>query len=201
MATSSGEQLAAYGHEFRDATLAARYSREAAMTAAHEQKHTFTEVTEYDAHDKRTESAEFRKNKRQMVRQLDLPCWICGSRDAREVHHIHEWALWPKLDPEKVLDTLHVFDPYGYTHHLGDQPIASPDDIRNLLVLCGSHTIDGVEIPGGHHRGVNIGVHDITFAIWIAQRSVKDGETITHAINKALEIDHKLAGTRQIGTK
>jgi hypothetical protein len=165
--------------------------------AAHEQKHTFTEVVDIDAHADRTESELFRKNKRQMVRQMDLPCWCCGSRDAREVHHIHEWALWNKLDPAKVLDTLHVFDPYGLTHQMGEKPVESPDDIRNLLVLCGSHTIDGVTIPGGHHRGVNIGIHDVTFPTWIAQRSVKDGENITEAISKVKAIDAKLAGTQQ----
>jgi hypothetical protein len=120
-----------------------------------------------------------------MVRQLDLPCWICGSRDAREVHHIHEWALWNKLDPEKVLDTLHVFDPYGL-----HPPLGRPADrlARRYPQPAGALRQPHDrwrEIPGGHHRGVNIGVHDITFATWIAQRSRKDGETITHAINKA----------------
>ena len=163
----------------------------------HEQKHTITEFIEYPDHDKRTESSEFRKNKRILVRQLDLPCWVCGCRDAREVHHLHEWALWGALDHEKVLDTLHVFDPYGFTHKIGEQSIETPDDIRNLLVLCGSHTIDGVAIPGGHHCGVDIGVHDLTFPIWIAQRAVKDGVSITKAVEHVKTLDHKLKSSRQ----
>lgn len=172
-------------------------SDEKQITAAHHQQHTMIEVVDYDAHAARTESADFRKNKRQMVRQLDLPCWCCGSREKREVHHLFEWALFSKLDPEKVLDTLHVFDPYGYTHQMGDKAIETPDDIRNLIVLCGSHTIDGVEIPGGHHRGVNIGIHDITFPIWLAQRAVKPGENITEAIVKIKAVDKHLTGTQQ----
>lgn len=40
---------------------------------AHEQQHTLTEFVEFPDHDQRTESAEFRKNKRVLVKQLDLP--------------------------------------------------------------------------------------------------------------------------------
>lgn len=155
------------------------------VTEAHTQKHEFTEYVVDPTHADRKaegESPEFSRNKRQMVRQLDLPCFICGSRNKREVHHIHEWSLWNALDPEKVLDTLHVFDPYGYTHQMADKPIASPDDIRNLLVLCGECEIDGVTVPGGHHRGLDAGVHDMTFPTWIAQRAVKPGLSITKAI-------------------
>lgn len=160
----------------------------------HEMKHTVTEFVEIPDHEQRTESAEFRKNKRLMVKQLDLPCFICGSRDAREVHHLHEWALWGALDPEKVLDTLHVFDPYGYTHKMGETPIESPDDVRNLLVLCGHCEIDGVPVPGGHHRGVDAGVHDLTFPTWIAQRAVKVGMSITKAVQHVKNLDAKLRG-------
>lgn len=163
---------------------------------SHEQKHTVTEFVIYQDHDQRTESTLFRRNRRTLVRQLDLPCWICGNRDAREVHHIHEWALWPSLDPEKVLDTLHVFDPYGYTHHLGDMPIETPDDIRNLLVLCGHCEIDGVSVPGGHHRGVNAGVHELTFAVWVAQRAVKPGISITQAIEHVRELDAQVRAAK-----
>lgn len=160
----------------------------------HEEAHTVHEVVEFPGHEARTESSEFRKNKRILVKQLDLPCWICGSRDAREVHHLHEWSLWPALDPEKVLDTLHVFDPYGYTHKMGEQPIESPDDIRNLLVLCGHHEINGVPVPGGHHRGVDLGVHDLTMPTWLALKSVKPGIEITKAIGHAQAEDKKLRG-------
>jgi hypothetical protein len=164
----------------------------------HEQKHTITEFIEYPDHEARTESAEFRKNKRILVKQLDLPCWTCGSRDHREVHHLHEWALWGALDAEKVLDTLHQFDPYGFTHKMGEQPIESPDDIRNLLVLCGHHTtLAGEEIPGGHHRGVDLGIHDLTFPIWLALHSAKDGVELTKAVSHVKAKDAELKGTHQ----
>ena len=137
----------------------------------HEEDRTIHEFIEYPNHAKRTESAEFGANKRRLVKQLDVGCWICGSKENREVHHIHEWSLWDALDQVKVLNSLHAFDPYGYTHTAGDKPIESPDDIRNLVVLC--------EI---HHRGVNTGVHDLTMPIWFPQRAVKDGVSITKAV-------------------
>lgn len=165
--------------------------------STHEDTRTIVEHIVYEDHAKRTESSEFRKNKRILVRQLDLPCWTCGSRENREVHHLHEWALWPSLDPEKVLDTLHVFDPYGYTHKMGEVAIETPDDIRNLLVLCGHHELDGVPVPGGHHRGVDLGVHELTMPIWLALRSAKPGVSITEAVSKVKELDAKLHGTRQ----
>ena len=159
---------------------------------SHEMKHSITEFIVMPDHEKRTESSLFAKNKRTLVKQLDLPCWVCGSRDAREVHHLHEWSLWNALDPEKVLDTLHIFDPYGYTHNMGEKDIESPDDIRNLLVLCGHCDIDGIPVAGGHHRGVDAGIHDLTFPTWIAQRATKAGMSITKAIQHVKTLDSKL---------
>lgn len=155
----------------------------------HEVKKTITEIVETPDHAPRVESSEFRKNKRVLVRQLDLPCWTCGSRDAREVHHLHEYSLWDSLNPERVLDTLHVFDPYGFTHQKGEEPITTPDDIRNLLVLCGHHTTDGVEVPGGHHRGTGLGIHETTFPTWIALRSAKEGVSLTD-VKALMEAHH-----------
>jgi hypothetical protein len=170
------------------------------MIEAHEQKHTLIEFVEYGEHADRTTSAEFRHNSRILVRQLDLPCWICGSRDHREVHHIHEWSLWNSLDPEKVLDTLHVFDPYGFTHKIGEQPILTPDDIRNLLVLCGHCDIAGIGVPGGHHRGIDAGAHDLTFPIWVAQRAVKPGLSITRAIQHVKGKDADIVAAKSDGS-
>jgi hypothetical protein len=147
----------------------------------HAEERTIHEFIEYPDHAKRTESALFRENKRRLVRQLKVPCWVCGGREQLEVHHIHEWSLWDALDPAKVLDTLHAFDPYGYTHAGGDKPIESPDDLRNLVVLC--------EL---HHRGVDTGVHDLTMPIWLPQRAVKDGVAITQAVQHVKGKDAEL---------
>jgi hypothetical protein len=160
--------------------------------AAREQVRTIVEIEEFDPRPARADSAEFVRNKHTLVRKLDLPCWICGSRANREVHHIHEHAHWVKLDPEKVKDTLLAFDVYGYSHQLIDKPIESPDDIRNLVVLCGHLEQDGHVIEGGHHRGKGVSAHGSTFDLWIAQRAVKPGHEINHAVTgHAVHGEHK----------
>jgi len=84
-------------------------------TPAHEQHESFHEDILYPEHVQRTESSEFRANKHLLVHQLDLGCWICGSKQDREVHHFaSEWSLWDSLDPALVLDTVLHIDPYGY---------------------------------------------------------------------------------------
>lgn len=155
-------------------------------------RRTITEVVDYPDHAKRTASALFRRNSRKLIKTLDTPCWICGGRGAREVHHIHEWSMWNALDPERVLDTLRVFDPYGFTAAHDDLPLTSPDDLRNLLVLCGDQAGDGVRREGGHHRGLNQGVHNLTFAVWLAQRSVRPGIDVTPFIKRVQGDDDKL---------
>lgn len=156
-----------------------------------------SEFINYPDHAARTTSAEFSRNRRQLLVKLDLPCFICQSRDHREVHHLIEWSLFPAIDTEKMLDTLHLFDPYGFTHQMGEKPIESPDDIRNLLVLCGHCEVDGTPVPGGHHRGINAGIHELTFPIWIAQRCAKDGMSITKAILHVQDLDAVLRGGRK----
>ncbi len=141
------------------------------MTDAHSQDETLRQDVLYPEHVQRTESAEFARNKHQLIHKLNLGCWICGSREKREVHHyICEWALWEDVDPAKALRTAHAIDPYGFAAHDPEKPIESPDDIRNLMVLCETH-----------HRAPFFGVHTITFPIWVSQREVKPGVQITQS--------------------
>lgn len=136
--------------------------------ASHEQRETLIIDVEYPEHVQRTESPEFARNKTQLVRKLDTPCFCCKSRDAREVHHfVIEWAEWDDADPEKVLDRMHHFDIYGFAAQLGDAPVASPDDIRNLMVICARC-----------HRGAGTGIHRVPFPDWISQVVAKDGDII-----------------------
>lgn len=136
-----------------------------AITPAHEVRETIVIDVEYPAHAARTESHEFATNKRLLVGKLDLPCIACGSKDHREVHHWHiEWAQWEDTDPAKVLDWMHRMDIYGYAAQLGDKPVESPDDIRNLVVICESC-----------HRGRGKGIHLVPFPNWISQASAKAG--------------------------
>ena len=137
-------------------------------TAAHEVKETLTIDVEYPEHAQRTESAEFGHNKRTLVTKLDTPCFCCGSKEHREVHHfLIEWAEWDNADPAKVLQKMHQMDIYGYAAQLGDKAVESPDDIRNLVVICATC-----------HRGAGTGIHLVPFPNWISQVVAKDGVQI-----------------------
>lgn len=142
-----------------------------ADTPAHEVRENLSVDVEYPEHVQRTCSAEFAANRRQLIQKLDTPCFSCGSKEGREVHHFvceyaeAEWADW-----EKVFKLVHHFDIYGFAAQMGDKPITSPDDIRNLVVLCESC-----------HRGAGVGIHLVPFPNWIAQVMVRDGEVVLKA--------------------
>lgn len=161
-------------------------------------KRTITEFVNIPDHEERTTSAEFIRNRKILINNRKIGCIICNSQKKQEAHHLHEWALWNALDPRKVLETLKVLDFHGYVAKDPNTPITSPDDIRNLAILCGEYTdADGVVVAGGHHRGVNLGVHALTFPTWVAQKSVKDGLSITKAISVITDIDKSKIGTKQ----
>lgn len=141
----------------------------------HDQVETLRIDVEYPEHAQRTESAEFEQNKRTLVTKLDTPCFSCGSKDHREVHHwCIEWSEWDNADPAKVLQRLHQMDIYGYAAQLGDKPVSSPDDIRNLVVICASC-----------HRGAGVGIHLVPFPNWISQVVAKDGVRVLKAPAKS----------------
>jgi len=146
-------------------------AKEEKIIPSHEQDEELHQAVWYPEHPPRTESEEFRRNKRHLVRDLDLGCWICGSRSQREVHHFAvEWALAEDADWDAVTRTCHAVDPHGFSKADPDAKVTSPDSILNLMVLCETH-----------HRAPYYGVHSITMPIWIAQRIAKPGVQITVA--------------------
>jgi hypothetical protein len=134
----------------------------------------------YPAHDKRTESPEYKKVHHDLVHNKDLPCLVCGVRastltdpehnpygaTALETHHhIIEWALANAIKPVKFNRSLRP-----NLMHRSDNPIYKRDmtaeEIRdwvdhspdNLWVLCDVH-----------HRHKFVGIHAITYPIWCPQ--------------------------------
>lgn len=75
--------------------------RKSNLVEAHEEVIKFTEVVVTPEHIERSESELFRDNKHVLVKKMDLPCFRCGSKDEREVHHIIEWSKWNVVDPKK----------------------------------------------------------------------------------------------------
>lgn len=142
-----------------------------ADTPAHEQVEALRVDVEYPEHVQRTESAEFAANKHRLVHKLGLPCWKCGSSDKLEVHHfVIEWSEWDSADPAKVLKIMHKLDAYGFAADglkQGNPLPASPDDIRNLMVLCENC-----------HRGACLGIHQVPLPFWFADLVKKDGAVV-----------------------
>lgn len=139
---------------------------------AHLQRKTVEEDIYYPEHEPRKASSLYRHNHALLVHHLKEGCWICGTREKLETHHWHEWAEWQDLDPAKVRAALLQLDFYGFSRRMADEPVVSPDDVRNLVVLCADH-----------HRHREKGVHDLTFPIWLAQRAVLPGRFITEEAN------------------
>jgi len=166
---------------------------------------TFEERYWLPAHDKRRESALFRANKKFIRDECGAPCWVCGATDKLEVHHVFEWAFWNALDPRKVTNILQAIEFYDEDYlstakdtarlrqQLSDlvkkKPVInSPDDARNLVVLCDEH-----------HRLKGTGVHTVSFPLWLALAAVplKDAvltkEQLLIAVSRVSAIDQELA--------
>lgn len=141
------------------------------IVPAHETVNRFTEYEVYPPHPKREESDEYRRNHRRLVEEDRRPCFFCGKtlNEAREAgyaletHHWFEYSLWEALDPERVKRDLERLDFYGYGRELADRPIETPDDIRNLVVLCSAC-----------HREAGYGIHHATIPFVWARRALRD---------------------------
>jgi hypothetical protein len=124
----------------------------------HEQKLTLSVDIYYPDHEPRTESSLFARTKHHLVKVLDTPCWICGSKDQREVHHFHaEWADAEGIDWDRMR-VLHPNFPWS-TFTKAEDFI---DSEYNMLVLCKKH-----------HTGKDHGIHMLPYPIWIMQRNAR----------------------------
>ena len=145
----------------------------ASIVREHLEKHTLHEVVITPEHAQRAESEEFRHNKQRLREDGHYCCWVCGTTENLQVHHFGiEWSLADIADWGKVKAFCEEWDPYGYGRLLRKQPMNSPDDIRNLLVLCQEHHT-GVDHADG---GSGTGIHDLTFPVWVVQKLAKVGD-------------------------
>jgi hypothetical protein len=126
----------------------------------HELKETITVDVWYPDHPPRKESALFGRTKRKLVSHDDVPCYICGSKKDREVHHFHvEWAFADGVDWERM-KTLHPKFDWSTFKSAED----FVDSEYNMMVLCAEH-----------HRHTNHGIHNLPYPIWIMQQHAKAG--------------------------
>lgn len=145
------------------------------ITAAHQLRHLMHEDVFYPAHAPRTESPEYAAVHHRLTIVEDRPCFICDIRHSQlgdpsvnthgvqemETHHMTiEWALANAVDAEKLSTYL--------GHPVPDLGNWVDHDPENLLVLCDRH-----------HRHVEVGIHELSYPIWLAQKFVRDDYVLT----------------------
>ena len=124
----------------------------------HEFKENIVIDIYYPDHSDRSTSNLFLRTKHHLVDVLDTPCWICSTKENREVHHYHvEWAFSDAVD----WDIMKVVHP---TFDWSKFKIAEDfvDSEFNMMILCQLH-----------HRGKDAGIHYLPYPIWIAQKILK----------------------------
>lgn len=124
------------------------------------------------------ETLEFRNAKHELENVEHLGCYICGSMQGRESHHIFERAYANGLSLQKVAYFLyHHFDfhdhcrrdfqseneLYDYLSHFSTVDEAL-DTLYNQLILCKEH-----------HRGESTGIHGESAPSFFAWLARKDG--------------------------
>lgn len=150
----------------------------------HVMTRTLHEVVITPDHAKRTESAEFRASKERLRADGHYQCWVCGSTENLQVHHFGiEWSLANVADWKKVKAFVEEWDPYGYGRLLKHKSMKSPDDIRNMLVLCQEHHT-GVDHADG---GSGTGIHQMSFPIWIVQKLALSGANPVPQVDESVK--------------
>lgn len=129
----------------------------------HLMRRSITEVEVIPEHDERNASAEYLRNRKQLIEDDKVCCLMCGTRENLEAHHAAEWAEWNAVCPKKLSKLLVQLDFHGYGHLLKDEIIDSPDHIANLCVLCRRD-----------HRERGFGIHNTTGVVWMARLVKKD---------------------------
>ena len=125
----------------------------------HESHETIEIDFYYPDHSPRTESKIFARTKRHLIDVLDTPCWMCGTKENREVHHFHaEWADSEGIDWEKM-KILHPN--FSWSTFIDAEDFI--DSEYNMRILCLKH-----------HRGKDHGIHFVPYPIWIMQQIKKD---------------------------
>lgn len=125
----------------------------------HEFHQTLDVDVYYPDHAPRTESSLFKRTKKHLVKELDTPCWICGTKENREVHHFHiEWAYADAVDWDKVRELHPDFD-WSKFKEAKD----FIDSEYNMMVLCEKH-----------HRQDDHGIHMLPYSIWVIQKITKE---------------------------
>lgn len=142
------------------------------QTAMHDEKRVLHDFAVDPDHTERSESPEFRATKKRLKEDGHYQCWQCGGTESLQVHHLFcEYMFQAVVDYDKLKAMCEEWDVYGYGKLLRAKPITSPDDIRNMMVLCQAHHT-GVDHEDG---GGATGIHCLPFPEWIIQKMALAG--------------------------
>jgi hypothetical protein len=156
------------------------------ISKVHAVSRLLREIVDYPGHVARRSSPEYLKAHSYLVKQLDLPCLVCGVRNstlkdpkqnpagAKQMethHHIVEWALANAIDLNKFNQRV-VRQLRAKQHH---DPIYDKDFTQEQMLEWVDHHHDNLWVLCNvHHRQALLGIHEITFPIWGPQDLVRD---------------------------
>ncbi len=154
------------------------------------QDHHVIEVFHEDVltpgHAKRVETAAYAKVHKHLVKELDLPCIVCGVRNSTlsdavanrfnakmlETHHRYcEWSLMNAVDLDKFNTRLL---PYLHEMHPDEPLYNQPFDRPTLDAWVDHHPHNLWVICDVHHVGRNTGIHYLPMPIWGVQDLLQD---------------------------
>jgi hypothetical protein len=128
----------------------------------------------YPNHEKRVDSAIYKKTHHELCHVRDLPCFICGKTHHKNGISLETHHFYCEKAAENAID-WHAFGIFAQTcyniqtgERIGDKfdwtEVAKNPDIfvdspYNMIVLCKEHHISG-----------NKGIHHVPFPNWILQK-------------------------------
>lgn len=161
----------------------------------HYQKHTITEIEHIPEHGKREETLEFRNAKHEMESVEHLGCFVCGSMEKRESHHIFERCFGNAFDFKQVAYMLYThFDFHGhckrdfksheellqwFIEHFNGKYVDTLDVFGNpkTIVVCDDKALDCLYnqliLDERHHRDEGHSAHGSSFAVFVALTAAK----------------------------
>lgn len=168
----------------------------------HYQTRTITEVEHIPKHDGRKETLWFRSAKKELESVEHIGCYICGSMNKRESHHIYERCWGNAFDFRKVAFMLfNHYDYHGHCHrdfknyeellqwfidhfngHKEEVTYIDEDtgeEKKETIIVCDDDALDSIYnqeiLDERHHRTIGHSAHGSTHATFTGMTAAKPG--------------------------
>lgn len=179
----------------------------------HYQKHSITEWEHIPSHDERKETFWFRSAKHELESIEHIPCFICGSMEKRESHHIFERCWGNVFDFNKVAYMLfNHYDYHGHCHrdfknhdellkwfveHFNghEETLVDEFGIEHVIMVCDDDALDTIYnqfiLGDTHHRSEGHSAHGSSFATFTALTAARPDFAIAYSPKEYEEIAKK----------